>query len=110
MNKWEIWTYPFPSENDLHPVVIISPQLMCANANVKSLNALACRSLRPDIVPKSYEVVLNGQDGLDGRTVADCSLIHVIRKDKLMGGSRRGVVTSARRSKIIRVIHELLAQ
>lgn len=99
MNKWEIWTYPFPSEAGPHPVVIISPQQMCANTNVKHVNALACRSLRADMQPKCHEIVLNGEDGMDGRTVVDCSLIHIISKNKIMGGSRRGLVTPARRSR-----------
>ncbi len=60
--------------------------------------------------PKGDEVVLNGQDGLDGRTVADCSMIHVIRKDKVIGSMRRGLVTPSRRSRIIKVIYDLLVQ
>lgn len=110
MNKWEIWTYPFPSEVDPHPVVIISPQVMCANPGVKNVNALACRSLRPDMQPNSYEIVLNGEDGLDGRTVVDCSLIHLVSKAKVVGGIRRGFVSATRRNKIIKVIYQLLVQ
>ncbi len=109
MNKWEIWTHPFPSERDPHPVVIISPQALCANQKVIGVNALACRSLRGDMAAKSHEVILNGADGLDGKTIVDCSLIHVIHKERVIG-ARRGIVTPARRAQILRTVYARLEQ
>ena len=98
MKKWEIRNYPIPSEDDPHPFVILSPNALCGDDRKKDVNGLMCTSLRPDMQVKDFQVRLNGNDGLDGPTVVDCSFVYILRKSK--AGPLRGVVTVARRHKI----------
>ena len=103
MRQWEIYNFPYPSTDQPHPCVIISPDGMIQNPDLAMVNALFCQTLRPanrDLKP--IEVRLNGADGLDRPTVVKCHFIHAFPKDE--AGERRGLVGYERQQAIRRVL------
>jgi len=90
-----------------HPVVIISPQKMCGNPVAENLNVLLCTSIRPDMTEKPGHMVLNEDDGLSGKTRADCTFVYTIQKKHLIGPAL-GSVVRHRRDKISKLIFDIL--
>ncbi len=78
-----------PEDRDEHPAVIISPNHVTQNPRVLRLNVLYCSKLPPagDALPTQF--MLNGADGLEFRTVVDCSFYHVIRRERITGQEGR---------------------
>lgn len=76
------------------------------NLRVLKLNVLYCTKLPPagGIAPTQF--ALNGSDGLEFRSVADCSFYHVIRRDRITG--RDGRVSGERISALKRKLREVL--
>lgn len=102
-NSFEVWRYNFPGKGE-HPVVIISPPDRCARMEV--LNVLYCTSQRQSRQIKTFEVMLNGADGMDWETFCDCSLIYAIDGAALFG--KRGLVSHERRNAIRDKVRDLL--
>ena len=99
MNQWDIFLYPFPSETNPHPVVVISPERICANPQITHVNALACQTVRPvSRLPKENEIYLNSADGLDWKTVVKCDMILWLDKSYFL--EIRGRVSPARIAEI----------
>jgi len=104
MKQWELWKFPYPSEDNPYWFVIISPDAWCQRSDQLVVNGLACTTLRPlgrDL--KSFEVRLDSADGLDWDTVVKCAYIHELRlssaKEKL------GPISILRRREIIRKLN-----
>ena len=86
---------------------ILSPMRICEDANFEWVNCHYCTTVRPATrAAKSFEVYLNGADGMDWRTAVRCNLIYQF--DKAEAGTRRGLVTIPRRKEIARVMHTSL--
>jgi mRNA-degrading endonuclease toxin of MazEF toxin-antitoxin module len=94
--QFEVWRYHFTDKGGEHPVVLISHPDFCARAAV--VNVLFCTSQRQSRQPRSYEVILNGADGMDWETFCDCSCIYAIKSADLFG--KRGHVSLERRREI----------
>lgn len=108
MRQWEIWTFDFTDE-DTHPVVLISNDSRIGSANLERVNVLFCTTLRrPDRTRaenlKKNEVLLDEADGLDWLTICKCDAMHFVKKSNLY--QRRGIVSPARRVAISRKIVE----
>jgi len=97
MNQWEIRTYAFPGAGE-HPAVIISHPLRAERK--ETVEVLLCTTLRADRALGPHEVLLNGADGLDWRTLCRCDLIYSVPRSDLT--NLRGTVSVARRRDIIR--------
>ena len=102
MKQWEIYDFPYPSEQQPHPFVILSPTVLAEHKDVKVVNALMCVSLRGGAQPKLRDVRLNGSDGLDGPTLVQCHFIHSHEKVKF--GRKRGLVSIARQRAICKTL------
>jgi hypothetical protein len=88
-------------------VIIISHDDFCAGAVI---NVLYCTSQRQSRRPKPYEILLNGEDGMDWETLCDCSTFYSIPSAGLF--NKRGRVSLERRRQIrgkIRDIFRLAA-
>lgn len=104
MKQWELWEFPFPSADNPHMLVILSPSGLCADANFDSVNGLLCTTVRPTgRAARPHEVFLDTADGLDWLTAVRCNVIFHFAK--AAAGSRRGLVGTIRRREIARRIH-----
>jgi hypothetical protein len=83
--------------------VLISHPDRCARGEV--VNVLYCTSQRQSRPPKPYEVLLNGEDGMDWETFCDCSLLYSVPAGALFG--KRGRITAERRNAIRDKIRDL---
>ena len=105
MRPWEIYDFPYPTTDQPHPCVILSPDFIADSSSYPEINCLACQSLRGRDEVKPREVRLNGADGLDGPTVVRCHVI--LHLNKNLAGRRRGSVTPERRRVIRRKLRDL---
>ncbi len=105
MRQWEIYLFPFQEEAP-HPAVILSTDERCLNGDIGSVNALICTSAKLNRGPKSHEVILNGEDGLDWKTAVRCDVIYLLSKAGFR--EKRGIVGAACRRAIAHKIGESL--
>lgn len=98
MRQWEIWKYPFGEEIGDHWVVILSNDERCGKDRITHVNGLICTTLRPAGRELSAsEVVLNGTEGFDRKTVVRCDVIYLIAKAQMF--DKIGAVASTVRRK-----------
>lgn len=102
-DQFEVWRFNFPGKGE-HPVVLISHPDRCARGAL--VNVLYCTSQRQGRSPHPYEVMLNGEDGMDWETFCDCSILYTVPAEKLYG--RRGCVSLERRRQIRSKVRDLL--
>jgi mRNA-degrading endonuclease toxin of MazEF toxin-antitoxin module len=105
MRQWEVFNFPFPSEVQPHPCIVISNQAIIDNDAYDFINCLFCTTFVANAPLKYFHVRLDTADGLDHATVAKCNEIYRFKKDS--AGVRRGMVTSARRQAIRRKLVEI---
>ncbi|HAB15645.1 MAG TPA: type II toxin-antitoxin system PemK/MazF family toxin [Verrucomicrobiota bacterium] len=103
MKPWEIWTCDFADAGP-HPAVIVSHPDRVARAPL--VNVLIASSQRASRPPRENEILLNGEDGLDWKTLVKCDLLYLVEKERLY--SRRGIVTVARRRALVQRINACL--
>lgn len=101
MKQWELWKFPYPSEERAHWFVVISPPTLCGNEQQLIVNGLLCTTLRPvGRELKSHEVRLDAADGLEWDTVVKCSHVHEL--PKLRAREKLGPVSALRQREIVR--------
>jgi mRNA-degrading endonuclease toxin of MazEF toxin-antitoxin module len=108
-DQFDVWRYAFPEKGGENTVILISHPDICARASV--VNVLFCTSQRQNRRAYPHEVLLNGEDGMDGETLCDCSCLYAVKSAGLFG--KRGHVTLERRRQIrakIRDIFRLSAE
>jgi mRNA-degrading endonuclease toxin of MazEF toxin-antitoxin module len=103
--QWGIYDFPFPTEDQPHPCIIISSQTVIENPAYDFINCLLCVSFRPGERLKYFQVRLNSADGLDNATIAKCNQIFHFPKSTM--GHRRGLVSYPRRQEIGRKVIEI---
>ncbi len=96
-----------PEDRDEHPAVIVSPNHVTQNPRVQKFNVLYCTKLPPASGVAATQFVLNGSDGLEFRSVVDCSFFHVIRRDRIT--RRDGRVSGERIGALRRRLRDVLA-
>jgi len=105
MRQWDIFLFPFPDEQP-HPVVIVSPDDRCVNADLNYVNGLICTSVRLTRPAKLNEVLLDEADGLDWLTGVRCDFLHALPKTGFLG--QRGRVSEGRQFQIMRHVTRCL--
>src|SRR5258706_15453680 len=100
-DQFEVWRFDFPGKGE-HPAILISHPDFCARAVV---NVLFCTSQRQSRPPRPFEVMLNGEDGMDWETFCDCSILYAVPTSGLFG--RRGEVTLERRRALRAVLRDM---
>ena len=106
LGQWDIVRVRInPEDRDEHPAVVISPNHVVLNPRVMKLNVLYCTKLPPGGTVAPSQFVLNGSDGLEFRSVVDCSFYHVIRRDRISG--RDGRVSGERINALKRKVREV---
>lgn len=89
-----------PEDRDEHPAVIFSPDEHCADEGRARLNVLYCTTRRPGTQPRLHETPLNGADGLDHASLANCGYFYSVPRAKISG--HLGRVSAERRRQICR--------
>ena len=101
MKHWEIWKFPYPTDERPHWFVILSPTAWCESQNNAVINGLLCTTLRPAGRPlREHEARLDTADGLDWDTIVKCSHVHELPKAKAT--QCIGSVSQTRRREIAR--------
>jgi mRNA-degrading endonuclease toxin of MazEF toxin-antitoxin module len=107
VRQWDIVRFRIrPQDAELHPGVIVSGEEWCASGQTTNLNVLACSKRTRAAAIKPHQVVLNGGDGLDFQSTADCRFFHIIPKESVT--ETIGRVSAERRRAIGRKINEIL--
>lgn len=107
MKQWELWKFPYPTEERAHWFVIISTPTRCENNQELIVNGLICTTLRPvgrDLRP--HELRLDAADGLAWDTVVKCSHIHEL--PKMRAREKLGLVSLFRQREIVRKLNACL--
>jgi mRNA-degrading endonuclease toxin of MazEF toxin-antitoxin module len=102
-DQFEVWEFDFPGRGR-HPVVLISHPDRCARAEV--VNVLFCTSQRQSRAIKPFEVMLNGEDGMDWESFCDCSILWAVASRELK--RKRGRVSLERRRQLRSKLKDLL--
>jgi len=107
MNRqWETWmTRGDEQDPHGHPLIVLSNDESCADANRASINGLFGSTKRPAIGNRPFEIVCDEADGFAKPTVIDCSRIYFIAKARL--GRQLGTVSHPRRVQACRKIAEV---
>ncbi len=105
MKQWDIYLFPFEKEKP-HPVVVLSNDERCENADLEYVNVLLCASAQVNRPPKKHEIILDASDGLDWKTAVRCDFLYALPKAAFKAW--RGQVTSIRRQGIARKLAECL--
>jgi hypothetical protein len=96
------WDIVFVRENEKdpagHPGVVLSPEDLLGDPRHQRINVLLGSKKSPVYAAQPRHVLLNGADGLDHRTVVDCSLVVVVRKPSIL--RLAGTVSLERRRQI----------
>jgi mRNA-degrading endonuclease toxin of MazEF toxin-antitoxin module len=104
--QWETWMTRGDTEDPHgHPLIVMSNDEACLDANRASVNVLFGSTKRPAAANRPFEILCDEADGFDRPTVIDCSRIYFISKAKL--ARQLGVVTRVRRIQACRKIAEV---
>ena len=93
-------------DRDAHPAVVISCEEDCRDPELHRVNVLYGSKKPPATNLQPWQVLLNGADGLDFRTVVDCGVFYLVNKSAC--SSAIGAVGLERRRVIGRKIIEIL--
>jgi hypothetical protein len=76
LRQWDIVLVPYPTANNPHYLVLLSPDPLAGNTDFQNLNGLVCSTIRPPDRPiRSHEVFLDQADSFDHKTACRCHLI-----------------------------------
>jgi mRNA-degrading endonuclease toxin of MazEF toxin-antitoxin module len=107
VRQWDIVRFRIRQQDtELHPGVVLSGEEWCASAHTTNLNVLACSKRVPAATVKPHQVVLNGADGMEFQSTADCRFFHIVAKEEV--SEVIGRVSSERRRAIGRKLNEVL--
>jgi hypothetical protein len=97
---------PYPTAENPHYLVILSPDHLAENTDFRNLNGLVCSTIRPPDRPiRSHEVFLDAADGFEYKTACRCHLIIEFAREDIL--TQRGRVSSARQVAIRRKLREI---
>jgi len=96
-----------PTDQDLHPAVVLSRTAVCADARKQTVNVLFGTTKRPAGEISPTDVALNSADGLERLTLINCDHIYTVRKDTV--DSRLGSVSYERRRALCRTLARAFA-
>jgi len=103
VHQWDIVKIRVrPEDKDEHPAVVISREEWCRDERRLNLNVLYCTTLRPAQAAETCEVRLNGPDGLERATVANCEHVFSVPRGRITAVAGR--VAPERRKQISRTV------
>lgn len=100
MKPFEIYSCQPPGWNEPHPCVIVSHPDRADRKN--PVEVLMCSSKQTTRKADAGEIILDAADGLDWATLCKCDVIISVPRGELK--NRRGEVSSARRSQLVRTM------
>jgi hypothetical protein len=107
VRQWDIVRFRIrPHDTERHPGVVVSGEEWCASDFTTNINVISCSKRPPSAAVKPHQVVLNGADGLDFQSTADCRFFHIVAKSGVT--EVIGRVSTERRRTIGRKINEVL--
>lgn len=107
MHQWDIVKVKVdPKDRDAHPAVVLSSEEDCQDPQFLRINVLYGSKRPPAASLESWQVLLNGADGLEYQTTVDCGLIYLVSKASC--SPALGSVGHERRRLIGRKINEVL--
>jgi hypothetical protein len=107
MHQWDIVKVRMnPKDRDAHPAVVISCEEDCQDPELLRINVLYGSKRAPAAAVDSWQVLLNGADGLDFQTAIDCGIFYLVPKGSCAPAV--GSVSLERRRLIGRKINEIL--
>jgi hypothetical protein len=106
MRQWDTVLVPYPTANNPHYLVLLSPDNLTGNSDFKNLNGLVCSTIRPPDRPiRSHEVFLDPADGFENKTACRCHLIIEFAREDIL--QMYGRVSAARQTAIKRKLREI---
>lgn len=79
VHQWDIVKVRIqPGDKDEHPAVVLSREEWCQDDRRRVLNVMYCTSARPGLSAGLCDVVLNGADGLERKTLVSCEHVHTV--------------------------------
>ena len=105
MRQWDVFDFSFPHPIGLHPGVILLPEEVTLNPDIKTINVLVVTTVRAGFHAGRYDVMLNGADGLDHLSRVKVSPILEI--DKVKAGRKRGSLSTTRQKIVAKKIKEV---
>jgi mRNA-degrading endonuclease toxin of MazEF toxin-antitoxin module len=100
MKAFDVFSCQPPGWNEPHPCVIVSHPDRADRKN--PVEVVMCSSQRATRKAESNEIILDTADGLDWATLCKCDVIYAVPRTELK--NRRGEVSKARRSQMIRTV------
>jgi hypothetical protein len=98
LRQFEIWKAKPPGFEHAHWFVIISSNERCLNDRFKSLNGLACFTLRGEAL--KTDVRLNGADGFERPTICQCDYFFPYRNLHCRRNWEWSLLSASNRSKV----------
>ncbi len=103
IHQWDIVKVRVrPDDKDEHPAVVLSREEWCQDERKPALNVLYCTSKRPADKESACDVSLNGVDGLERTTLANCEHVFSVSRGRIT--SVVGRVAVERRRQIGRML------
>jgi hypothetical protein len=107
MHQWDIVRVKVnPRDRDAHPAVVLSCEEDCQDPQFLRVNVLYGSKRPPAAALESWQVQLNGADGLDHATSVDCGVVYLVPKAAC--SAPVGTVSLERRRAIGRKLNEVL--
>ena len=106
MRQWDVVLLPYPTANNPHYLVLLSPDQLASNSDFANLNGLVCSTIRPPDRPlRSHEVFLDEADGFDHKTACRCHLIVEFAREDIL--SSLGRVSASRQMALRRKLRDI---
>ena len=106
LRQWDTVLIPYPTADNPHYVVLLSPDDMTTNTDFRELNGLVCSTLRPpDRSVRPHEVFLDPADGFENKTACRCHVIVDFQREKIL--LDHSTVSSVRQLAIKRKLREI---
>jgi hypothetical protein len=106
LKQWDTVLVPYPSIDNPHYLVILSPDQLAKQEEFKNLNGLVCSTFRPPDRPiKSHEVFLDSADGFENKTACRCHLIIEFAREDIL--KKHGRVSLTRQAAIKRKLRDI---
>ena len=108
LRQWDTVLVPYPTGENPHYLVLLSPDALAGNSDFRNLNGLVCSTIRPPDRPvRSHEVFLDAADGFDHKTACRCHLVIEFARDDIL--TRHGRVSLPRQLAIKRKLRDIFS-
>jgi hypothetical protein len=106
LRQWDTVLVPYPTVENPHYLVLLSPDHLARNPDFRNLNGLVCSTIRPPDRPiRSHEVYLDVADGFESKTACRCHLVIEFAREDIL--QSHGRLSAARQLAIKRKLREI---